>query len=210
MQFVSWLSGHSDDAWLRRMSVLSMRSSSTGVNPTVALDELQDRCNFHQRRMLMPGGRSIRTFLKDRVARVSAHPSCCPARAAGEAANCIAVREDPPAAPDVPVRGMGAGRPSGCSSAAAVAHECEVPASGDMAHAQISKRRDVPSLALAALNSLDFAGAVRRECATREQLPGDHRVTILWLLPIERDSPRRTLNVPSFPVCLPGWAGTNH
>ena len=68
-----------------------MRSSSTGVNPTVALDELQDRCNFHQRRMLMPGGRSIRTFLKDRVARVSAHPSCCPARAAGEAANCIAV-----------------------------------------------------------------------------------------------------------------------
>jgi hypothetical protein len=70
MQFVPWLSGHSDDTWLRRMSVLSMRSSSTGVNPTVALDELQDRCNFHQRRMLMPGGRSIRTFLKDRVPRI--------------------------------------------------------------------------------------------------------------------------------------------
>ena len=62
MQFVSWLSGHSDDAWLRRMSVLSMRSSSAGVNPTVALDELQDRCNFHLRRMLTSGGRLIRTF----------------------------------------------------------------------------------------------------------------------------------------------------
>jgi hypothetical protein len=70
MQFVSWLSGHSDDAWLRRMSVLSMRSSSAGMNPTITLDELQDRCNFHQRRLLMPGGRLIRTFLKDRVARI--------------------------------------------------------------------------------------------------------------------------------------------
>ena len=64
MQFVSWLSGHSDDAWLRRMSVLSMRSSSAGVNPTVALNELQDRCNFHQRSMLMPGRSLIRKFRK--------------------------------------------------------------------------------------------------------------------------------------------------
>jgi hypothetical protein len=45
MQFVSWLSSHSDDAWLRRMSVLSMRSSSAGVDPTVTLNEVQDRCN---------------------------------------------------------------------------------------------------------------------------------------------------------------------
>jgi len=62
MQFVSWLSGHGDDAWFRRMSVLSMRSSSACVNPTVALDELQDRCNLHQRRMLASGGRLVRTF----------------------------------------------------------------------------------------------------------------------------------------------------
>jgi hypothetical protein len=80
-----------------------------------------------------------------------------------------------------------------CSTAAVVAHEFEVPASGDMAHAQISKRRDAPLLALADLDSLVLAGAVRRGCATREQLPGDHRVTVLWLLPIERDSPRRSL-----------------
>jgi hypothetical protein len=64
MQFVSWLSGHRDYAWLRRMSVLSMRSSGAGVNPAVTLNELQDRCNFHQRRMLMRGGRLIRTFRK--------------------------------------------------------------------------------------------------------------------------------------------------
>jgi len=51
MQFVSWLSGHSDDTWLRRMSVLSMRSSGAGVNPAVTLNELQDCCNFHQRRV---------------------------------------------------------------------------------------------------------------------------------------------------------------
>jgi hypothetical protein len=95
MQFVSWLSGHSDDAWLRRMSVLSMRSSSAGMNPTITLDELQDRCNFHQRRMLMPGGRLIRTFLKDRVARIGSSVMLSGPLPAGEAANCVAVREDP-------------------------------------------------------------------------------------------------------------------
>jgi hypothetical protein len=46
------------------MSVLSMRSSGAGVNPAVTLNELQDCCNFHQRRMLMRGGRLIRTFRK--------------------------------------------------------------------------------------------------------------------------------------------------
>jgi hypothetical protein len=206
--------GHSDDAWLRRMSVLSMRSSSAGVNPTVALDELQDRGNFHQRRMLIPGRRLIRGLRK-------IEPSQRRQGARGQAASVgsFVMLSDhgaparwPVASrlgnipPDLPVRGMGAGR---SSSAAGVAHEFEVPASGDMAHAQISKRRDMPSLALADLNSLALAGAVRRGCATREQLPGDHRVTNLWLLPIERDSPRRSLNVPSFPVCLPGWAGTS-
>jgi hypothetical protein len=207
-QFVSWLSGHSDDAWLRRMSVLSMRSSSAGMNPTITLDELQDRCNFHQRRMLMPGGRLIRTFLKDRVARIGSSVSC-PAHCPRRGGQLRRGTGRSPTTPDLPVRGLGAGRSSSCSSAAGVAHEFEVPASGDMAHAQISKRRDVPSLTVADLNSLVLAGAVRRGCATRERLPGDHRVTNPWLLPIERDSPRRSLNVPSFPVCLPGWAGTS-
>ena len=64
MQFVAWLSGHSDHAWLHRMSVLSMGSSSAGVNPTITLNELQDSCNFHQRSMLMPGSWLIRTFRK--------------------------------------------------------------------------------------------------------------------------------------------------
>jgi hypothetical protein len=89
MQFVSWLSGHSDYTWLRRMSVLSMRSSGAGVNPAVTLNELQDRCNLHQRRMLTPLGRLIRTFRK-------IEPS----------ANCVAVGEDLPTTPDFPVRGM--------------------------------------------------------------------------------------------------------
>jgi hypothetical protein len=44
------------------MSVLSMRSSSADVNPTITLNELQDRCNFHQCSMLMPGRGLIRRF----------------------------------------------------------------------------------------------------------------------------------------------------
>jgi hypothetical protein len=56
---------------------------------------------------------------------------------AGEAANRVAIggRSPTPTTPDLPVRGLGAGRSSNCFSAPGVAHEFEVPASGDMAHA---------------------------------------------------------------------------
>ena len=116
MQFVSWLSGHRDYAWLRRMSVLSMRSSGAGVNPAVTLNELQDcweissaqdanaRWSFDQdvskdRAVVAASAGSART-----VARVGSSVILSGPMPAGEAVNCVAVGEDPPTTPDLPVR----------------------------------------------------------------------------------------------------------
>jgi hypothetical protein len=64
-----------------------------------------------------------------------AHPSCCRAPLpAGEAANCVAVGKIPNDSRSKQAPGRGADRSSSCSSAG-VAHEFEIPASGDMAHA---------------------------------------------------------------------------
>jgi hypothetical protein len=108
MQVVSWLSGHGDYTWLRRMSVLSMRSSSAGVNPTVALDELDDRRNFISR-MLKPDRRSIWTFGN---------------HGAGVAANSSRLGRVP-TTPDLPAAWQGepVGRLTRSSVAGVAAHE---------------------------------------------------------------------------------------
>jgi hypothetical protein len=76
----------------------------------------------------------------------------------------------------------------------------------DVARVYVSRRLAAGSLELADLNFLAAAGVARRECATKEQLLGDPRVLVFWLLPIERVRPRRSLHDPGSLVSAPGSA----
>jgi|SRR5215213_5413375 hypothetical protein len=103
---------------------------------------------------------------------------------------------------------------SSLSAVAVLAQEFAVPELAlmgafvvvDVARIQVSRRLDARSLALADKNSLAAVGVVRREFATKEQLLGDHRAVVLWLLQIERARPRRCQCDPGFLISAPDSA----